>query len=139
RSCSPRVAHTAMCRLHECAPDRGGRRSAGRRRHAGALRSRRTGPGDGGVLVLRRMGDPDRGRARDDEWLASESDAVGAREVVRDCYEAFLPLNTELLAACSAWQMRTVGGAAVPNVHRDPDYDARVLDRLSRIDESAQS
>jgi DNA-binding MarR family transcriptional regulator len=81
----------------------------------------------------------DRGRARDDEWLASELDAAGARETVRDCYEAFLPLNTELLAACSAWQMRTVGDAAVPNDHRDPDYDARVLDRLSRIDESAQS
>jgi hypothetical protein len=81
----------------------------------------------------------DRGRARDDEWLASELDAAGARETVRDCYEAFLPLNTELLAACSDWQMRKVGDAAIPNDHRDPDYDVGVIDRLSRIDESAQS
>jgi len=72
----------------------------------------------------------DRGRARDDEWLASEVDAVGAREVVRDCYEAFLPLNTELLAACSAWQMRTVGDAAVPRRW----YGGTVVDTsLSRV------
>lgn len=81
----------------------------------------------------------ERGRAQDDEWLAVELDFAGARRTVSECYEAFMPLNTELLAACHDWQLRRIGHADIPNDHRDPEYDAGVIDRLHRVDRSAQS
>lgn len=47
-------------------------------------------------------------------------------------YEAFLPLNRELIRCCSDWQVRPGG---VANDHRDLRYDWKVIERLERIDE----
>jgi hypothetical protein len=48
-------------------------------------------------------------------------------------------LNPELLEICSDWQMRSIGGSPSINDHSDDDYDARVLSRLFRLDDSAQA
>lgn len=81
----------------------------------------------------------DAGRAADDEWLAQEVDAPGARTAVRNHYLQFLGLNPELLHVCSDWQMRSFGGSPSLNDHTDPDYDARVLSRLFRVDDTVQA
>jgi hypothetical protein len=62
--------------------------------------------------------------------------APGSREE-RECgrvYEAFRPLNREVLQLCTDWQV-CPGGA--PNDHRDAAYDWSVIDRLEAVDERA--
>jgi len=49
-------------------------------------------------------------------------------------YEAFRPLNREVLQLCTDWQVRP-GGA--PNDHGDAAYDWSVIDRLEALDERA--
>jgi len=61
--------------------------------------------------------------------LPAGSDLEGA---ATRAYEQFLPRNAELLALCTAWQVRP-GGA--PNDHRDAHYDWSVIDRLVALDE----
>jgi hypothetical protein len=58
--------------------------------------------------------------------------------MVRKCHEQFLKLNPTLLDGSTDWQMIRVGDGHIVNDHRDPDYDAKVLDRLIKLDESAQ-
>ena len=53
-------------------------------------------------------------------------------------YVDFLDLNPKLLAVCSAWQVREVGGAHLANDHADTDYDFEVLDRLANVDRAVQ-
>jgi hypothetical protein len=78
------------------------------------------------------------GRAEDARRIAGELDAAGARGAVTAAYQEFLVLNPELLDLCSAWQMRSVHGVALPNDHSDPAYDARVLDRFAALDRRAE-
>ncbi|MFI8849990.1 transcriptional regulator [Streptomyces sp. 891-h] len=91
-------------------------------------------------LVTRYPGDPpswaltDAGRAADVERIAHELDSVGARSAVEAAFDRFLVLNPELLDLCGAWQLRTVDGVVSANDHRDPAYDARVLDRFADLD-----
>ncbi|MBG0826646.1 transcriptional regulator [Planomonospora sp. ID67723] len=80
-------------------------------------------PGDFGGWGL-----TEAGRAADAEWIRGELEAAGTRTAVAGAYDDFLVLNPELLDLCTAWQMRSADGAAVPNDHTDPAYDARVLD-----------
>jgi hypothetical protein len=47
-------------------------------------------------------------------------------------YEAFEPLNREVLQLCTDWQVRP-GGAL--NDHRDAAYDWSLIDRLTAVDE----
>jgi DNA-binding PadR family transcriptional regulator len=76
------------------------------------------------------------GREEHRRLLASELEAAGCRDAVHDAYESFLRLNAELLAACTAWQLREVDHRQVPNDHADPAYDGAVLARLQRVDEA---
>jgi hypothetical protein len=46
----------------------------------------------------------------------------------REVYQRFGPLNARLLRLCTDWQVRPGG---VPNDHSDPDYDMRIIDRLT--------
>ena len=78
------------------------------------------------------------GRSADDAWLAVELDASGARTEVGQAYEAFSQLNPELLGVCHDWQMQGVSGASFMNDHTDARYDARVIDRLARVDRAVQ-
>jgi len=51
---------------------------------------------------------------------------------VRGLFESFLPVNHQLRALCTAWQLRPDG---TPNDHSDPAYDASVRDGLDDIDD----
>lgn len=80
------------------------------------------------------------GRAAHAELLAAQMASVSDRALqsVRQAYERFLDVNRQLLAVCTAWQMREVGGQAVLNDHRDEAYDRSVIDRLGVIDDIIQ-
>ena len=73
------------------------------------------------------------GRAIDAERIADELHAAHAQSAVANAYDAFLPLNAELLDVCTAWQTRTMNGAMAMNDHHDADYDGAVLHRLEAL------
>jgi hypothetical protein len=115
--------------------------ASGRTRHDTAARLRQLS--GRGLVAL----DPDPfggwgltgdGRANEQELVRDELERTGAHDHVRRWYEFFLDLNPKLLQVCSDWQMRKVGDSHLLNDHHDADYDANVLSRLMRIDESAQ-
>ncbi|WP_250006655.1 transcriptional regulator [Actinoplanes sp. M2I2] len=92
-------------------------------------------------LVRRELGawgPTEAGRARDARQAAAELETAGAGPEVGAAYEQFLVLNPELLDLCSAWQLRPVDGVPVANDHRDPAYDARVLELFGDLDQRAQ-
>jgi hypothetical protein len=95
------------------------------------LVSRRDGRVSGWALT------PD-GRAEHRRLVSDELDASGAKAVVDDAYRRFRALNPELLAVCTAWQLRPEGEAQVVNDHGDPEYDRLVVERLAAVDESAR-
>jgi hypothetical protein len=64
--------------------------------------------------------------------------ATGASDLVRDCYRSFLALNPLLLDVSTDWQMVRIGDSHIVNDHRDSDHDAKVLNRLIKIDDRAQ-
>jgi hypothetical protein len=78
------------------------------------------------------------GRTEHGRLLGDELDTSGAKPVVDDAYRRFLAINDDLLAVCTAWQLRSDGGAQVVNDHSDPDYDREVIDRLAAVDAGAQ-
>jgi hypothetical protein len=77
------------------------------------------------------------GRRELERLLAAELDAAGDRHVVAGAYERFLPVNKELLATCTAWQVLDEASGAL-NDHSDPAYDAEVIARLADLDRTAQ-
>ncbi|HEX5267908.1 MAG TPA: hypothetical protein VFW24_14175 [Acidimicrobiales bacterium] len=79
------------------------------------------------------------GREEHRRRVASDLEAARCRDAVHDAYEAFLRLNAELLAACTAWQLREIDHRQVANDHSDPAYDGAVLSRLQRVDESVRT
>lgn len=78
------------------------------------------------------------GRALGQRLLAEELTATGTRPAIESAYADFLDLNGELLAVCTAWQLREVGGVSEVNDHSDEDYDAGVRNRLSALHERAE-
>lgn len=74
------------------------------------------------------------GRREQQALAAADAEAAGATGLVRSVYERFLPINRELLATCTDWQVR----GEVPNDHGDPAYDAAVLDRLRGVHASVE-
>lgn len=77
------------------------------------------------------------GRREGERLLAVESEAAGCRGRVEHAYDRFLAVNPDLLAVCSAWQVRDEA-AGVLNDHTDATYDGAVIARLSEIDAVAQ-
>lgn len=75
------------------------------------------------------------GREAHAALLAAERAAAAADAHVRQAYDAFVAVNHELIAACSAHQMRDDGTL---NDHRDKAYEAKVLDRLDAVHEQAR-
>lgn len=76
------------------------------------------------------------GRRRGEQLLRAELERSGTVADVRACYEAFLPLNAELLSVCTDWQTVVVDGQWLPNDHADAARDAAVLDRLDVLHRS---
>jgi hypothetical protein len=62
------------------------------------------------------------GRAEHTTLVRAELDEAAARPAVKDAYHRFLTLNPELLATCTAWQLRTTG-------------TGQSVSRLSAVDE----
>jgi hypothetical protein len=77
------------------------------------------------------------GRTEGEQLLAAELDRAGARPTVADAYERFMLINKELLAACTAWQVRDEGAGTL-NDHSDAAYDAQVIARLGEVDDAVQ-
>ena len=76
----------------------------------------------------------DTGRRRNEQQLAAELAAAGAAADVAAVHRDFLPSNARLLRATTDWQLRPSGSDPLaPNRHDDPDWDARVIDDLTRI------
>lgn len=73
----------------------------------------------------------DAGRAADVKRITDELESAAARPAVTTAFDGFLVLNPELLDLCTAWQLRPADGVMIANDHRDPSYDARVLDRFA--------
>jgi hypothetical protein len=72
------------------------------------------------------------GRKAQEAGLQAELAACGARDAIFDAYKRFLDLNTDLLAVCTAWQMKD---DATINDHTDAAYDQAVIDRLHELHE----
>jgi predicted ArsR family transcriptional regulator len=75
------------------------------------------------------------GRAYGEALLREELDQLGARAAMVHAYDGFLDCNGELLAVCTAWQLREVDGESQVNDHADSAYDASVLARLTALHE----
>jgi predicted ArsR family transcriptional regulator len=73
------------------------------------------------------------GRAEHARLLADELAATGARPAVDDAYRRFLAINNDLLAICTAWQLREVDGESVVNDHADAAHDAAVIAQLEAL------
>lgn len=73
------------------------------------------------------------GRVVGQRLVDEELEESGARPVVEQAYQDFLGLNDQLLAVCTAWQLRDVDGERVVNDHTDADYDARVREELQEL------
>jgi hypothetical protein len=78
------------------------------------------------------------GRAEHADRLAAELDAAGQRERVTAAYRDFLVLNPDLLAVCTAWQLREVDGESSVNDHTDGAYDAGVVEQLASLHAKAE-
>ncbi|WP_277213197.1 transcriptional regulator [Isoptericola croceus] len=55
-----------------------------------------------------------RGARHSESLLAAELDDAGARTAVEEVHRDFLPLNDEVSAACTAWQLTELGVRAEP-------------------------
>ena len=75
------------------------------------------------------------GRLLGARLLADEVEATGTRDEIEAAYATFRPCNEELLAVCTAWQLRPADGGQVVNDHSDTDYDAEVIARLAAVHE----
>jgi DNA-binding MarR family transcriptional regulator len=74
------------------------------------------------------------GRTKHADLLSAHAKATGEHDNMHAQYTEFLVLNAELLAVCTAWQVRDLANNEL-NDHLDPDYDAEVIDRLKGIHE----
>lgn len=73
------------------------------------------------------------GRAKHAQLLSEELDAHGVRDAIHAAYAQFLRHNGDLLAVCTAWQLREDDGPSTINDHSDPAYDAKVIEQLAGV------
>ena len=78
------------------------------------------------------------GRVEHAARVAAELEESGQRPAVADAYGSFLDANGDMLATCTAWQLRDEGGAQVVNDHSDHSWDEAVLGRLQELDRRVQ-
>lgn len=74
------------------------------------------------------------GREAHAALLAAERAAADLDDDVRRAYDSFVAINDELVATCSAHQMRDAGTL---NDHSDAAYDAAVVERLAVVHDRA--
>lgn len=77
------------------------------------------------------------GRQEHQRRLAFDLRTAGCRRELEESYGAFMELNAELLATCTAWQVRDDSASRL-NDHSDLIYDQQVLKRLAMVDDAIQ-
>ena len=76
----------------------------------------------------------DSGNAENERRLAEELDGIGARGLVADVHDRFLPLNARFLTAVTRWQTRPMpGNATAANDHSDFRWDEQVIGTLGGL------
>jgi DNA-binding MarR family transcriptional regulator len=75
------------------------------------------------------------GRAQHAHLVAAELEDAGTRPQVEVAYRSFREVNPELLATCTAWQLRATETGQSVNDHLDPAYDGSVVQRLAGVHE----
>ena len=78
------------------------------------------------------------GREHGQVLLAEDRDAWGP-DAALAALDAFLVLDERMKGTVTAWQMREVDGTQTFNDHADPEYDARVLARLTDLEADADA
>ena len=73
-----------------------------------------------------------RGKLAATEAFDADRSAIGEPRAV-EVLEAFHAFDARMKAIVTAWQVRDVGGEQVLNDHRDPAYDAGLLDELAGL------
>jgi hypothetical protein len=73
------------------------------------------------------------GRGEHAAVVAAELEAAGTCPDVEAAYRDFCLVNPELLATCTAWQLRPTEQGQAVNDHLDPGYDASVVHRLAAV------
>ena len=96
-----------------------------------------TGSGDAMGAKGKYMLTP-KGRERLDAAYPEEFADLRQNERFVAGYERFERINRDLKALMTEWQSVPVGGEMVPNDHTDPEYDARIIDRLGELHEQAE-
>lgn len=72
--------------------------------------------------------------------VRDELDETGVRDAMTAAYHDFLGINGDLLAVCTAWQLRDGSdGETVTNDHADMDYDNQVIDQLHQVHDRMRS
>jgi hypothetical protein len=75
------------------------------------------------------------GREAHAPLLEADAGRPGFRDGLATDYHRFLELNEELKALCGEWQLRN----GAPNDHADKAYDKKVLSKLGKLDDAAQT
>jgi hypothetical protein len=65
-------------------------------------------------------------------------DALRANAEMNAAYDAFEAVNAQLKQLITDWQTVEVAGSRVPNTHADKAYDAKIIDRLGSLHETAE-
>ena len=78
------------------------------------------------------------GRVEHQALVTAELESSGRRDAVDGAYRRFLAANGDMLATCTAWQLRDEGGGQVLNDHSDPAWDRAVVERLQELDRQVQ-
>ena len=68
---------------------------------------------------------------------ARRSRRPGASSAAGAALDAFVAIDHQVKDVVTAWQLRDIDGASVPNDHADAAYDAAVLDRLAAVHDAA--
>lgn len=58
-------------------------------------------------------------------------------EIIKYCQE-FEEINKKFKELVTRWQMKDEGGVLVPNDHKDPDYDFKIIEELNEIHEETK-
>lgn len=59
-------------------------------------------------------------------------------EILKYCQE-FEEINKRFKELVTRWQMKEEDGVMVPNDHKDPDYDFKIIEELTRIHEETKN
>ncbi len=90
---------------------------------------------EGGIVEATTFGPrlTERGHARALALFAADQKRLGGAARAQELLERFLPLDSQLKAIVTAWQLRTVDGRTVANDHTDEAYDAALLEQLAGL------